>query len=98
MRRLYGAVGCLAWVIMVYAALGDEFSAIQSSFYLAVMGVLVLPPTAAVIAIFGGAGFGAVEADSCDLRGIDRPCCGGSAVYRVLARARPAHLQTVRSR
>ena len=56
MRCLYRAVGCLAWVLVVYAALGDEFRAIQSSFYLAVMGVLVLPPTASVIAIFGGAG------------------------------------------
>ena len=56
MRCLYGALGCLAWVIVVYAALGDTLGVIRSSYYTAISGVLVLPPTAALLAIFDGAG------------------------------------------
>ena len=56
MRSLLAALGCLAWVVLVYAVLGDGFSLFRSSFYLAIVGVVVLPPTAAILAIFDGAG------------------------------------------
>ena len=56
MRCLCVALGCLVWMIIVSAALGDTLGVIRSSFYLAVIGFLVLPPTAAIIAIFDGAG------------------------------------------
>ena len=59
MRCLYVAAGCLAWFIFVlYAAADSRSDVVRELFYLAVVGVIVLPPTAGVLAIFDGAGLG----------------------------------------
>ena len=59
MRCLYVAAGCLAWLIFVlYAAADSRSDVVRELFYLAILGVIVLPPTAGVLAIFDGAGRG----------------------------------------
>lgn len=53
MRCLCAAIGCVAWVVLVIV-FGSESTSdvVRSSFYLAIVGAIVLPPTAGVIAIF----------------------------------------------
>jgi len=53
MRCIYGALCCVAWVILVVVVFFDSTSGlVRSSFYAAIMGAMVLAPTGGVIAIF----------------------------------------------
>ena len=53
MRCLGAAACCVGWVLFVVYGVGLDTTSdiIRSSFYLAILGALVLPPTAGVLAI-----------------------------------------------
>ena len=59
MRCLYAAAGCLAWLTFVlYAAADSRSDVVRELSHLAIVGVIVLPPTAGVLAICDGEGLG----------------------------------------